>query len=108
MDLDVQQLIIALAGGGGITGLLVKGWQVLKEHNTDKLNREDSTIGKWQAIAEEREEQAHNMRWELNWYRRNYQELLMEYARLPPSDKRKFPTLPTPPAKTNTQGGNDE
>lgn len=100
MDGDISQLIIAVAGGGGVTGLLVKGWQILKEHNADKLDREDTTIAKWQAIAEEREQEAHYMRWELNWYRRNYQELLLAYASLPPSDKRKFPSFPTPPPKT--------
>ena len=99
MDWDLSQLIIAVLGGGGATGLLVKGWQIFKEHSADKLDREDTAIAKWQEIAEEREEEAHNMKWELSWYRRNYQELLLAYASLPPADKRKFPSFPTPPQK---------
>lgn len=99
MDWDPAQIIIAIAGGGTGTGLLVKLWQILKERNEGKLDREDTAIRRWQAIAEEYEEQAHRMAWELDWYRANYAAVRAEWLQIPPQDASLYPAVPPPPRK---------
>ena len=100
MDVDVYQLAIALVGGGGITGLTIKLWQIVREHRTGQLQREDTTISRWQTIAEREEREKREMEWELRWYRRHYAEIWAAYSLLPPTEKRAFPAVAPPPPKT--------
>lgn len=100
MDVDVYQLAIALVGGGGITGLTIKLWQIVREHQTGQLQREDTAIARWQGVAERAEREQAKDEWELRWYRRHYAEIWAAYSLLPPQDKAVFPAVPPPPPTT--------
>lgn len=100
MDVDVYQLAIAVVGGGGVTGLVFKLWQIVREHQTGQLQREDTTISRWQTIAEREEREKREMEWELRWYRRHYAEIWVAYSMLSPPDKTTFPSVAPPPPKT--------
>jgi len=103
MNWDVQQIVIALVGGGGITALATKLWQIVKEHGQGKLDKEDTAIARWQQIAEKAEEDAAKdkaedeaeiaqLKIELSWYRVHYGKLWAAYAVGPPPRFDDFPS----------------
>ena len=102
MEWDIQQLIIALVGGGGLTTLGYKIWQVVKEHRQGKLDVEDTAISRWQQIADKAESDAAKdvadmekelarLRKELYWYRAQYSRLYVAWAVGPPPGRGDFP-----------------
>ena len=92
--MDWTQLIVALAGGGGVVGIAVKIQQLMRERRDGELQEEATAISTWQAIAEERSREAAEVDAELRWYRSAYATLWAAYVQLPPPDKPSFPPAP--------------
>lgn len=88
----LSTLIIALGGGTGVATLIVKLAAFMKERRAGHLEREDTAITRWQAIADEREEQVAELTAVLNWYRAAYSKLWAAYAVGPPPRTDDYPS----------------
>lgn len=97
--MDIAQVLIALGGGAGITGLLMKLWQIVQERRQGELQREDTAIHRWQELRDEKAREAEKAWRIVQWYRANYPRLWAAYMRLPPEEKEAFP--PTPPPEVD-------
>lgn len=105
MQVDISQLIIALLGGSGLTGLGVKLWQVIREHRQGSLQKDTTAVSQWQEIAERDREHyqmiaaealAENKELEAAnaALRTAYAALWREYTVGPPPGSKKFPFDP--------------
>lgn len=90
--MDWAQIIVAVLGGGGATGLLAKLYSLLKEHKRGELDREDTAIKRWQKIADEADEDARQLDAELRWYRAAYANLWATWKVGPPPGEGDFPS----------------
>ncbi|MGO2037022.1 MAG: hypothetical protein ACTH2U_11135 [Brevibacterium sp.] len=91
--MEWTQIVIAVVGGGGLTGLLVKLNQLIQEHKKGELDKEDTAIARFERIADDWEETARYYKKDLDWYRVQY---MLVREELTPEIRAKFE--PEPPA----------
>lgn len=97
MEIDLSQALIALGGGTGLSALAVKLWSIIREHRSGSLQREDTAISRWKAIADAREEVIDEQEEELRWWRSHYPLMWAAYSAGPPPRENPFPaTYPGP------------
>lgn len=90
-------LAMAIVGSGGIVGILVKVNEYLRDRRNGQLQKEETAIATWQAIADKHAQEAAAVDWELRWYRSAYATLWAAYVTLPPPDKPGYPPAPPKP-----------
>lgn len=83
--------------GGGVAILLGAIGKFIYDIIQGRVIKEDSAVAQWKGIAEARLQEIREMKTELGWYRSFYPRLWHAYRELPPDDKEKFPTVPSPP-----------
>ena len=95
---DWQQIVASAVGGGGILGILIKLFDLKRTADKHGLDREDTAIGRWKAIAgdereaREREVRSRAQAWRLvSWYRAHY---FLARDRLSNEDRRDLPGSP--------------
>lgn len=100
---DIATFVLAGGGASGAVALLAKLNTFMKERRAGKLEREETSITRWQDIAETYKQDLLNERelWrkqfreqerELSFYRFHYPRVLSKYRVGPPPGTEDFPT----------------